>query len=630
MLDFRDRKIRRLFIACVVWFVILMLASSAYVLQRMQRQKIESGIALVSLQASSFEDFITQSFNNVDLTLRNIPSLPTSSHPSLDIFTLALRNAPYLRSISLIDARGLIRASSNPKNIGKTVDTRRFLPPLSSNSEVLRIGRPWSGRDIADGWETSAEQTAEPNALTFLPVLHQVSINNETFTLLASVNTDYFINHFSKHVPMQSGYVELLRIDRTVLLSTDEKKGAGSVHTEMPAGFTTQAPFGVLEHEVKGHPQLTAFHASRNFPFIVHVHLERDQLLAQWNTQLRMMIVLLGASVIAVVGFSIFVYRRLLRSAKLQAAADEQLSLSAQVFKSSAEAIFITTADLHIYSTNRAFSLITGYPASEVIGSSPDLLCADTNNLAPAPEWSSVSTNTPWIGEVSLRRKNGELYPAFMTISCVADENGIITHYIGVFSDATERKISERFRYLSEHDFLTGLPNRRLFQDHFEQAIARTHRHGGRLAVLFLDLDHFKKINDTLGHHIGDLLLKQVAERLQACVRATDTLCRQGGDEFLLLLDVIEDEQDAARVAEKLVQQIGAPYQIEGNQLEVTPSVGIALYPDNGEDINTLIHRADVAMYQSKHHGRNHFRFYHRDMESLHASASISRRNNAT
>lgn len=626
MLDFRDRKVRQLFIASVVWFVIFILASSAYILQRMQSQKIESSLALVSLQASSFEDYMTQSFNNIDLSLRNIPALQESTHPRLDIFTLALRNAPHLRSISLLDAQGHILSSSNPDNIGKTVDTTDFVPVVDSPSEVLRIGQPWSGRDIANGRQTTPDAPADPDALFFLPVLRSVTINNQTFTLLASVNTDYFINHFSKHVPAQGGYVELLRIDHTVLLSSNEKQNPGSKHQDSPMDLNPPAAYGVLEQNIEGRPLLTAFHSSRNFPFIVHVHLERDQLLAQWNAQLRMMLALVSASVVAVVGFSVFVYKRLLRSARIQEAADEQLRLSAEVFKSSTEAIFIATADLHIYSVNRAFTQITGYSADEVIGQSPLLLCAEQAGDAYKPGWTHLTTNAPWIGEVSHRRKNGELYPACLTISCIHDETGNATHYIGVFSDATERKVSERLRFLSEHDFLTGLPNRRLFQDHLEQAIARLQRHGGRLALLFLDLDHFKSVNDTLGHHIGDLLLKEVAERLHACVRATDTLCRQGGDEFLLLIDEIEDAQDASSVAEKLIKNIGTPYGIEGHHIEVTPSIGIALYPDHGEDVSILIHRADVAMYQSKHHGRNHFCFYRREMDISHALATAARK----
>ncbi|SFN92613.1 PAS domain S-box-containing protein/diguanylate cyclase (GGDEF) domain-containing protein [Formivibrio citricus] len=625
MLDFRDRKIRQLFIACVAGFVTLMLVASGYVLERMQRQKIESGLELVSLLAASFEDYLTQSFHNIDLTLRNIPALQESTHPGLDVFTLALRNAPHLRSLSLLDGQGRIYASSNPGNIGKIVDTSHFLPVSDMPGEILRIGRPWSGRDIANGKEISPAHPAEPDELVFLPVMRSVSINRQTFTLLASVNTNYFINHFSKHVHARTGYAELIRIDQTVLLSSNERQKTGASHPDFLLDLEARTSYGTLEHDLDGRPFLTAFHASRNFPFTMHVHLERDRLLAQWNEQLRMMLALIGASVIAVIGISVFVYKRLLRSARIQEAADEQLRLAAQVFKSSAEAIFIATADWHIYSTNRAFTQITGYAASEVIGHSPDLLCADKSESAPGPEWSTVTVNSPWVGEASLRRKSGEIYPAFLTVSCVADESGVVTHYIGVFSDATERKVSERFRFLSEHDFLTGLPNRRLLQDRFDQAIARLQRHGGRLAVLFLDLDHFKSINDTLGHHIGDLLLKMVAERLHDSVRATDTVCRQGGDEFLLLIDEIEDAEDARSVAEKLVRNIGVTYEIEGHSLEVTPSIGIALYPDHGEDASVLIHRADVAMYQSKHHGRNHFRFYHYDMEASHQLAAAGR-----
>lgn len=620
MLDFRDRKIRRLFILAVAWFVILMLAGSAYVMQHMERQKIDSGLDLATLQARSFEDYLTQSLNNIDLTLRNTPIRRETAHPSLGVYTLALRNAPYLRSISLMNNEGRIYFSTNPHNVGKQVTLGDFLPALQSPSDTLRIGRLWRGRDFADGNEINPDQPAQPDALVFLPVLHTIQTGHRTFTLLAAVNTDYFINHFSQHMPADSGYTEVLRLDRTLLLSTNEKQAAGARPPAWRQGSSDIALSGAREQILDGKRELIAFQASRNLPFAVHVHLDLEQFLAPWKQQMRMMLALVGVSVISIIGFAIFIYRRLLRSAQLQETADEQLRLMAQVFKSSAEAIFIATSGLRIYSVNRAFSHITGYSAHEVIGNSPDLLRAEQNSSTPWPDWHTINSHSPWIGEVSHRRKNGELYPAFLTVSCITDDNGHINHYIGVFSDATERKISERFRYLSEHDFLTGLPNRRLFQEHLSQSMARIQRHGGHLALLFLDLDHFKPINDTLGHHVGDLLLKEVASRLQASIRTTDTLCRQGGDEFLLLIDDIEDADDARHVAEKLVKHIGEPYLITGHELNVTPSIGIAIHPDQARDIVTLIHQADVAMYQSKHHGRNHFCFYHESMEEAHAS----------
>ncbi|MDR3411873.1 MAG: diguanylate cyclase [Formivibrio sp.] len=619
MFDFRHKNIRCLFIGIVTSMVLSMLAASGYAIWLLQKQKIDSGLNLVSIQARVFEDYLTQSFNNIDVALKNAPVILESGIPAKNAFTLALHNVPYLRSLALIDKNGFVVSSSHPEDVGKKIDTANFLPRMTTPTEVFRIGVPWIGRHLNQGEPTTPEKPAAPDALVFLPVMKIVFIHQQAFTFLATVNTDYFINQFSQLIAPDAGHIELFRLDRTLLFSTDERRHPGIRLDLLPGEHGDTAHPAVFEHTLAGRATLTAYQASRIFPFALHIHLDREVLLAQWQKQMRILLAVIGLSIFAVIGLSVFIYNRLLHTAQIQAATDEQLSLSAQVFKSSAEAIFIATAAMRIFSVNRAFSDITGYSASEVIGQSPAMLyaCPEDNESDPKPDWTVVGKNQPWVGEVSHRRKNGEIYPAYLTISCIQDETGTVTHYIGVFSDATERKISARFRFLSEHDFLTGLANRRLLEEHIEQAIARIERHGGRFGVLFLDLDHFKQINDTLGHHIGDLLLKEVAARMQTCVRATDTLCRQGGDEFLLMIDQIDDPAAATHVAEKLISAVSQPYQIEGHLLDITTSIGIALCPEDGLDVTTLTHRADVAMYQAKQHGRNHFAFYHSLMESL-------------
>ncbi len=616
MFDFRHKNIRCLFIGIVTSLVVSMLVASGYALWLLQKQKIDSSLDLVSIQARVFEDYLTQSFNNIDVALRNTPVVWEAGLSPENAFALALHNVPYLRSLALLDEHGVVLSSSNPGDVGQKIDMASFLPHTPTANEILRIGPPWIGRHLKGSHPTTPEHPAAPDALVFLPVLKTVFVNQHAFTLLAAVNTDYFINHFSQLIAPEAGHIEIFRQDRTLLFSTDERKQPGIRLGLLPGKNGDTAFSTVFEHPLSGHPYLTAYQASRNFPFALQIHLDREVLLAQWYGQMRILLAVIGLAICAVTGLSIFIYRRLRHAARIQAAADEQLRLSAQVFKSSAEAIFIATAALRIFSINRTFSEITGYSASEVIGHSPAMLYASQGDNDPKPVWSEIGKNQPWMGEVSHRRKNGEIYPAYLTVSCIQDEAGNITHYIGVFSDATERKISERFRYLSEHDFLTGLANRRLLEEHIEQSITRIERHGGRFGVLFLDLDHFKQINDSLGHHIGDLLLKQVAARMQTCVRATDTLCRQGGDEFLLMLDQIDDPKDAIHVAQKLVASVGRPYLIEGHTLDITTSIGIALCPDDGFDAATLTHRADLAMYQAKQHGRNHFEFYQSGMKT--------------
>lgn len=291
--------------------------------------------------------------------------------------------------------------------------------------------------------------------------------------------------------------------------------------------------------------------------------------------------------------------------------AEQELRLAAKVFESSMDAIVITDRHNAIVSVNQAFTTITGYSREEVIGHNPNLLSSGRQDEEFYHQmWQSLLHLGQWKGEIWNRRKNGEIYPQWVSISTATDADNAITHYIAIFSDISERKAAEeRIQYLAWHDPLTGLPNRALLQDRLERALVLARRNEHQLAVLFVDLDRFKIINDTLGHHMGDLLLQEVAKRLCACVRQSDTVSRQGGDEFVILLLDITGADAAAMVASKIVEAIARPFTIDGHCLHTSPSVGISLYPHHGRDKASLLKKADGAMYKAKDMGRNNFQF---------------------
>lgn len=283
------------------------------------------------------------------------------------------------------------------------------------------------------------------------------------------------------------------------------------------------------------------------------------------------------------------------------------LNLSAKVFEFSGEAIMITDNQDRILSVNDAFTDITGYRADEVIGKTPIFLDAGRADGAFYEKlWDTVHREGHWKGEVWNRRKSGEIYPEWLAISAVRNEQGAVDHYVSIFSDITERKSrEEHFRHQAEHDFLTGLPNRVLLEDRFERLVASGHRHPQRIALLFIDLDGFKKINDTHGHRVGDVLLTTVAQRIQRSVRAADTICRHGGDEFVCLLTEIASIQAANKVAEAIVREIEKSVMIENQVLCVSASIGMSIYPDHGVSLSDLIACADAAMYEVKRNRRN-------------------------
>ncbi len=291
---------------------------------------------------------------------------------------------------------------------------------------------------------------------------------------------------------------------------------------------------------------------------------------------------------------------------------EEQLRLAATVFDNSLEALMVTDRDNRIVSVNRAFTNLTGYAPKEVIGRDPSLL----NSGRHPPEfyrgmWQELMATDHWQGELWERRKDGSIYPKWLSITVVRDADNAVASYVAGFSDISARRAAEeQVQFLAHHDTLTGLPNRLLLRDRFEHATLHARRTGERVAMMFLDLDHFKHINDSLGHRTGDDLLVAVVRRLERDLRDCDTISRQGGDEFVLLLSDVNSTAAVAAVAEKLLVSLDEPFSIGDQQLGTSFSIGIALYPDDGTDFDILMQKADMAMYAAKQGGRSGYQFF--------------------
>ena len=288
------------------------------------------------------------------------------------------------------------------------------------------------------------------------------------------------------------------------------------------------------------------------------------------------------------------------------------LHLAEKVIESSLEGVMITNARGLIESVNPSFTRLTGYAPEEVIGKSPAVLASGRHDQAfYAQMWEQIHAHGYWQGEVWNRRKCGQIYPEQLTITAIRDEHGEVSHYAALFSDITELKETEqRIRSLAYYDPLTNLPNRRLFADRLNVAIAHAHRHHGNLAVMFVDLDRFKRINDSLGHAVGDEILEEVSRRLVHAVRDDDTVARIGGDEFIVLLGEIEDVDGVAAVARRMTASMLEPVRAGEQELVISCSVGISIYPDDGNSADDLIQNADTAMYRAKEAGRNSFQLY--------------------
>lgn len=297
------------------------------------------------------------------------------------------------------------------------------------------------------------------------------------------------------------------------------------------------------------------------------------------------------------------------------------LLIAATAFESQ-ESLMITDSDGVILRVNQAFTESTGYTPEEAVGKTPRLLKSGRHDAEFYRKlWETLLRTGKWQGEIWDRRKNGEIYPKFLTITAVKGNNGLITHYVGSHIDITERKMAEeKIQHLAFYDPLTGLPNRRLLFDRLQQALASSARVGREGALLFIDLDNFKNLNDTLGHLIGDMLLLQVAQRLSSCVREGDTVARLGGDEFVVMLvdlsgQPIEAAAQTEAIGEKILTSLCKPYQLEIHEHLSTASIGAILFNDHQSSVDELMKQADIAMYQAKKAGRNALRFFDPQMQ---------------
>lgn len=357
--------------------------------------------------------------------------------------------------------------------------------------------------------------------------------------------------------------------------------------------------------------------SERDFHGTVSTAIGRSERAQVWGA-------VIGALMLLVIGgLTLLVMRDIAKRKKIEAKlreSEEASRIAATTFETH-EAIAITDVNANIIRVNRAFTEITGYSAEEMLGKNPNVMKSDRHDKAFYSEmWQQLLHKGAWAGEIWNRRKNGEIYPKSITITAVKNQRHETTHYVAIFSDITLRKRhEEEIHNLAFYDALTKLPNRRQFLDRFQTALIASGRRDNYGAVLFIDLDRFKSLNDTLGHDYGDLLLIEVGRRIKSSIREADMVARLGGDEFVVLIEAVsEDHDDAARkvmlFAEKIRAALAHPYRLKEHVHHSSPSIGVCLYRGNDESRETLLEHADMAMYQAKKSGRNAVRLFSSSM----------------
>jgi diguanylate cyclase (GGDEF)-like protein/PAS domain S-box-containing protein len=603
-------------IAVVVVVITALFAALTALFLIEKKHSIEKRVELLTSNfVGVIDEQISASIDKIDLVVLALADElqeQLASRKQIDVKSITAIMAKYvsripeLNGLRVTDAAGMVIAGTGlPDNARVSFADRDFFQAQrASLTRELIVSKPMQGR-VSEGWITVLSRKYFNPDASFAGVI-AAPIRIAHLTKLLSV------------LDLGPGGTAVIR-DRDLALVTRYPPNDG------PAGVTgSKGASKELSDLVKsGSPQGTyhsaatadgiertnSYRALGRTPFVLLAGMSSDYYLAEWHADVRKGIVLdaLFAGVLSLCGLLLWwMWRQQAREG----------ALATSVLDNAAEGIMVSSADGRIISVNRAFTDITGYSAEEAFGQVPSLLKSHESYQdfqgAAAEE---LGAKGRWQGQVWKRRKDGGTFLALETISPVRNDYGQIVSYVVVFADITElHRKDERIRHLAYHDALTRLANRALLQQRVEQAFDRARVDDVPFAMLLLDLDRFKQVNDMLGHRAGDDLLRQVADRLRQCTRHDDTIARVGGDEFVILQPDISGPADPEELATRALQLLATPYDINGIQVVVGASIGLALAPRDGMNFDELFGHSDLALYSAKSQGRNYFRFFDPDM----------------
>ena len=612
----------RLFITCLVSLLLVLYAATVYLaISTDYRLTLTSAERQVAVLSGVLEQHASRTMGEAGSIL------DTTSHylvehglfaPGAEIDDFIghsdaiLHRSPQIKAVFLVDARGVMIANS---------ERNPFKPFYVGDREYFRYHTEQN--DLAS--HISAPVKSRLDGSSLFTITRRVNRPNGTLAMIAGLAIDpgYF-SRFYRRLDLGGtrGEVYLARNDGIILARHPRRAQDATRSLENFALFRDhllQTQHGNPKGEVFDAHKLSSFRASEIYPLMSFISLDRDEILAPWRTRaLRH-----GAGALASILLIFLLTLALVKRLKNLARANEtlhaqklELELAAQVFEQSQQSIMITDRGGVILRVNHYFTELTGFSAEEAIGRTPRVLKSQRHDGEFYQElWRNLIQEGKWRGEIWNRKKDGDGFAALLSIASVRGAAGEIIYFIGVIEDITEQKLSsERIFHLAHFDVLTNLPNRRLFNNRLQLAVQQAERHSNCFAVLFLDLDNFKRINDTLGHHAGDLLLQAVAQHLLDCLRKVDAVARFGGDEFAVMLEEVQEPSDVDRIAQKIIAAVSAPIELEGVEVQIGVSIGVSMYPCDAVSVEQLFKNADTAMYRAKALGKNRCQFFDAEM----------------
>jgi diguanylate cyclase (GGDEF)-like protein/PAS domain S-box-containing protein len=611
------RRNRWLFGGLLLFVTGVVLAVVGFMQHKLREQVVQNGSELAHADARSLEDLLTQNLKSTELMLQSLAQVDGSSGTVAPERMLAqLRSVPLLRSISHLDDNGRLGVSTNPRNVGVVLNGAAFVPVTVDPLPALRVGVPWRGRDFSDGspWEAAVQESPVVD-VGFVPLLRDVQMRSGSWVRFAvALNVDHLLSAYSSRMSEETHSVELLRYDGVLLLSTDPLRQPGSSQSgsEVTSRLAQREMGDIPETLQDGRRMLTSYRTSSAYPLVTVVRYDLDAVLAPWREAARTTWLLTAGLLALTLGLASVFFVWFERAALARWDADRDMRLASSVYVHAQEAITITDLEGHIVSVNDSFTRITGFTEDEVLGHNPRILSSGRQSAEfYADMWCALKEKGHWEGEIWNRRKSGEVYAEMLNIAMVPDEEGQPQNYVAIFMDITQQKNHHaELERIAHFDVLTGLPNRVLLADRLKQALAQAQRRGTLIAVVFLDLDGFKAINDDFGHGFGDQVLMALSTLLRDCLREGDTLARMGGDEFVAVLGELSEVKECEQVLERLLAAAASRLDIQGQVIQVSASIGASLYPQDGTEPDILLRHADQAMYEAKQAGKSRYQLF--------------------
>ncbi|GAB3493262.1 hypothetical protein GCM10027399_12900 [Curvibacter fontanus] len=609
-------------VLAVVIFNLGLIASVLWALQQSQQQYEDQAAVTTANLARLMEHDIAASIRVVDLALQTVASeaAKTSSPAQLEaLIEQKLQRLPELDGLRVADAQGWLTHGTGVKSAGRLniADRDYFLQLQARPDAGLVIGKPVQGR-ISGKWVLNLSRSIQQRDGRFAGVVQ------------GSVPLILFIEQF---IPLQvgaSGSFTLFDDDFRLVVrqplpgdlsqSVGRPFGSQELRALVRSG-RTEATYKARSI-VDNVERISSYRRVQGTAYHLVIGLAREDYLAAWRDEAYKAAIMVLLFLLVSTVFAFFI-RRTWRSQYAAVGALEQAyrtldaekQLNQTIIRSSPFALYTRDRRGIVTAWNPAAEKLFGWRAEQILGK--HLLTVPQGKERETTELRDrvLSGESIIDLEVQRQKQDGTLFDLSTTLAPLRDASGAVTGYLAIAADITARKAAEQqVEFLAYRDVLTGLPNRLLLQDRFGQAMAHAERSQNKVALLFLDLDNFKTINDSLGHAVGDALLQEIAVRLGACVRETDTISRQGGDEFLIVLSDLGGTEAIPPVLLKIRERLQAPFAVDGHELTTSASIGVALYPDDGRDFETLLKRADTAMYRAKDAGRNHYRFFDEQM----------------